>query len=392
MRHALARLRSEAELPQELPPDLIELARLSADPRRELTGLADAWLVAGEVFWDRFQVVAERTLQDTSACWDVVKAARVRLRGHAARASELFRNACESEVARAAGIDEERGLRAVSRTLERQWLDPGELGYTLRTSVDPQLYASDHRHLLVSGRLGPPQADGFPTVTGNGGVFDLARNPSNGQAILVEPAFYNNFVNRGLGYAQARQLTEDYYQEIVLTDVLPAYVGQSTINEYLTFGANGAAHVNTPNLPSANFSPIEFSVGAYRFGHSLVRDNYHINDIFPTATDIDDNVSIFDINAYQTGDLSAAPHSRARTAPVQRRAPRPRCATSRIRPATRSSGSTSCRNSTPTRTIPGSTSLARRSRRSAPRCSTCRRRRSSAVPTSPIRCVTAPAP
>ncbi|HJS96788.1 MAG TPA: hypothetical protein VJ741_21140 [Solirubrobacteraceae bacterium] len=43
-------------------------------------------------------------------------------------------------------------------------------------SVDPQLYASDHRHLLVSGTLGTPQPDGFPTVTGNGGVFDLARN------------------------------------------------------------------------------------------------------------------------------------------------------------------------------------------------------------------------
>jgi hypothetical protein len=187
-------------------------------------------------------------------------------------------------------------------------------------TVDPQLYAPDHRHLLVAGSLGTPQADGFPTVTGNGGVFDLARNPSTGQAILVEPrddetqilsqisaafeAFYNNFINQGLSYSQARQLTENYYQEIVLTDVLPAYVGQSTINKYLTFGANGAAHVNTPNLPSATFTPIEFSVGAYRFGHALVRDNYHINDIFPTTTDIDDNVAIFDLNAFQTGDLS----------------------------------------------------------------------------------------
>ena len=80
-------------------------------------------------------------------------------------------------------------------------------------SVDPQLYASDHKHLLVSGKLGTPQADGFPTVTGNNGVFDLARNPSNGQAILAEPrddenqilsqisaafvVFYNNFINKG---------------------------------------------------------------------------------------------------------------------------------------------------------------------------------------------------
>ena len=62
--------------------------------------------------------------------------------------------------------------------------------------------------------------------------------------------------------------------------------------------------MNTPNLPNANFTPIEFSVGAYRFGHSLVRNNYHINDIFPTTTDIDDNVPIFDVNHFQTGDLT----------------------------------------------------------------------------------------
>jgi hypothetical protein len=187
-------------------------------------------------------------------------------------------------------------------------------------AVNPQLYAPDHRHLLVSGRLGAPQADGFPRVIGNSGMFDLARNPTTGQAILVEPrddetqilsqisaafiAFYNNFVNRGFSYTQARQLTEDYYQEIVLTDVLPAFVGQSTINNYLRFGSHGQVQVNTPNLRSASFTPIEFSVGAYRFGHALVRNNYHINDINPLTTDIDDNVSIFDVNHFQTGDLS----------------------------------------------------------------------------------------
>jgi hypothetical protein len=188
-------------------------------------------------------------------------------------------------------------------------------------AVDPQLYAADHRRLLVSGTLGTPQASRFPTVTGNGGVFDLARNPLNGQALLVEPgddenqilcqiaagfaAFHNDFVNHGMGYARARQLTEDYYQEIVLTDVLPSFVGQSTIDRYLHFEPGGEADVHTPNLPNVNFTPIEFSVGAYRFGHSLVRDNYHINDIFPPpGADIDNNVPIFNLSSFQFGDLS----------------------------------------------------------------------------------------
>jgi hypothetical protein len=186
--------------------------------------------------------------------------------------------------------------------------------------IDPQLYASDHKHLLVGGTLGKPQSDGFPTVTGNGGVFDLARDPITGQADSVDQrndenqivsqvtaafiAFYNDFVNRGYSYARARQLTEDYYQEIVLTDVLPAFVGQSTINKYLHVGKSGSLGVKTPNLPDARFTPIEFSVGAYRFGHSLVREDYHINNIDPRTTRIPDNVAIFDLSNYQAGDLS----------------------------------------------------------------------------------------
>lgn len=130
VRDALARLRSQTELPRELPPDLIELARMCAS-RCDLTDFSDAWLVGQEVFWDRFQGAAERTLQDTALCWDVVKAARARLRGHAARVSELFRTACETEAARAEGTCEDRRLRAVSRALDGQWLDPAELGYDL---------------------------------------------------------------------------------------------------------------------------------------------------------------------------------------------------------------------------------------------------------------------
>lgn len=174
--------------------------------------------------------------------------------------------------------------------------------------LDPELYSADHKHLLVSG------------TPGTSGVYDLARDPLTGQAILVEPrdddnqiisqvtgafaAFYNDFVDRGDGYARARRLTERYYQEIVLTDVLPAYVGQRTIDRYLRDGSRSRVRLNTPNFPNATFTPIEFSVGAYRFGHALVRENYHINDIFPTNTDIDDNVPIFDIGHFQTGDLS----------------------------------------------------------------------------------------
>lgn len=131
VRDALARLRSQAELPPELLPDLIELARACAGSPCEPPGRTDAWLVGQEVFWDSFQIAAERTLADTALCWDVVKAARVRLRGHAARLSRLFRRACEREAARVTGIDDDYRLRGVLRALAGHWVDPRELGYDL---------------------------------------------------------------------------------------------------------------------------------------------------------------------------------------------------------------------------------------------------------------------
>jgi hypothetical protein len=130
-RDALARLRADAELPLELPPDLIELARVCADARWQLAGLADAALAGQEVFWDHFQAVAERTLADTALCWEVVKAARARLRGNPARLTALFRRACEREFARRNGVGEDSRLRAVLRALDGQWVDSAELGYDL---------------------------------------------------------------------------------------------------------------------------------------------------------------------------------------------------------------------------------------------------------------------
>lgn len=45
-------------------------------------------------------------------------------------------------------------------------------------------------------------------------------------------------------------------------------------------------------------------MGAYRFGHSLVRNDYHTNDIQPRSALIEDNIAIFNLKHFQTGDLS----------------------------------------------------------------------------------------
>jgi hypothetical protein len=64
-----------------------------------------------------------------------------------------------------------------------------------------------------------------------------------------------------------------HYQWVVIHDFLPRLVGAETIADIL------------PDTPHAVF-PIEFSVAAYRYGHSMIRPSYFINDIAHTAPEI----------------------------------------------------------------------------------------------------------
>jgi hypothetical protein len=147
VRDALARLRCRAELPDELPDELPgELPdELPDELPADFMGLVPVWagsawglatfaevqLVAEDVFWERFSATAERILDDSSLCWDVVKVARAWLMGHAGRVSELFRRAYERESTRLAGVHERPGWTAVARALEGCWADADELGYDL---------------------------------------------------------------------------------------------------------------------------------------------------------------------------------------------------------------------------------------------------------------------
>jgi hypothetical protein len=131
VRDALARLRSEVGLPEELPADLIRLAGLWAESSCELAHFGDAQLAGQEVFWDWFSRSAERVLDDASICWAVVKAARARLTGHSARMGELFRRAYERELPRLAATPDGSPWEAVTRALKGQWVDATELGYDL---------------------------------------------------------------------------------------------------------------------------------------------------------------------------------------------------------------------------------------------------------------------
>ena len=87
-------------------------------------------------------------------------------------------------------------------------------------------------------------------------------------------------------FAEAQQTVRWHYQWIVLHEFLPTTIGQARVDDILAkkskyYDMNDRRHfheiwrgkhkVKTPRIP------IEFSVAAYRFGHSQVRPSYRVN-------------------------------------------------------------------------------------------------------------------
>jgi Animal haem peroxidase len=145
--------------------------------------------------------------------------------------------------------------------------------------VSPQLYDADGVHFLV-------QED-----NGNG-VRDLPRNP-DGTAILVEHrndeneiiaqahvaliSFHNAIADQfGTNFKKTRKMVLDYYQWAFLHEVLPHFCGQDVIDG-LTSGSIPSLY--DPGKLNKPLVPFELTGAAYRFGHSMVRKAYIVNDL-----------------------------------------------------------------------------------------------------------------
>ncbi|PSN16092.1 peroxidase [filamentous cyanobacterium CCT1] len=75
-------------------------------------------------------------------------------------------------------------------------------------------------------------------------------------------------------FDEAQKLVRWHYQWIVLHEFLPLLVGQSVVDTILKRGRR----FYSTFWRREPYIPVEFSVAAYRFGHSQVRGGYAIND------------------------------------------------------------------------------------------------------------------
>lgn len=117
-----------------------------------------------------------------------------------------------------------------------------------------------HNHIVDRVRADPSLVTGVPAtpVGGWGGGAPVADRPSFGQIVT---------------------LVRWHYQWLVLTGFLPAIAGAETVDQVLTRDKKGRLDtaLRLYNVQRKPWMPVEFSAGAYRFGHSLVRDAYLLN-------------------------------------------------------------------------------------------------------------------
>jgi len=162
----------------------------------------------------------------------------------------------------------------------------------------PYLYQDDG----ISFLLGDPITQGT-----NSGARDLQRN-SRGRALIGDPRndensivsqlqglflrFHNRIVRDAINkhqnpvFEDVQKQVRKTYQYIVINDFLPKIVSADVLEKYKTRGLYDPAKLRVFKDFKEPFMPVEFSVAAYRLGHSMVRPGYRLNDtvlvpIFP---------------------------------------------------------------------------------------------------------------
>jgi hypothetical protein len=161
---------------------------------------------------------------------------------------------------------------------------------------EPQFYdPSDRDKLWVTPNVNA--VEDMPRDGSGRAIIPEPRNDENLIVIQLHKAvarFHNRIVDytRAQGvrrewvFETARRLTRWHYQWAVIHDFMPRFVSDELV------GANGSVYREVAGKPPVinlsyyrptnrngrPFMPVEFAVAAYRFGHSIIRPFYVLND------------------------------------------------------------------------------------------------------------------
>jgi hypothetical protein len=171
----------------------------------------------------------------------------------------------------------------------------------------PYLYEPDGVRMLLgrplTGNSNDPKARDLPrNEPTSGPKRALIGDPRNDENVIVSQLqatmlrFHNraadvlNAVDPG-DFVKVQEFVRWHYQWVVLNDFLPTIIGTDTLYAILPHLKSGKSVLNDPpqlrfyQPQKDSFIPVEFSVAAYRFGHSMVRPIYRLNEVTPPQED-----------------------------------------------------------------------------------------------------------
>ncbi|NCJ05309.1 peroxidase [Synechococcales cyanobacterium C] len=153
-------------------------------------------------------------------------------------------------------------------------------------AASPHLYDKNQRGKFLI------DANADTDVPRNSQNIALIGDPRNDENLIVSQLhfaflkFHNAIMDRlsavgmsdpGMRFVEAQRQVRWHYQWIVLHEFLPRTVGQGVVHDILQKGRQFYHWQHEP------FIPVEFSVAAYRFGHSQVRPGYRVNSAFAAS-------------------------------------------------------------------------------------------------------------
>jgi Animal haem peroxidase len=180
---------------------------------------------------------------------------------------------------------------------------------------DPEserFYEADAVHLKMGKTRaigGIPAKDGFDLPRGEGSsaaekrqaIIPDPRNDENlavAQTHLALIRFHNRVVDKlpasvppSQRFVRARRIVTKHYQWMIRTDYLPRICAPGVVSNVFASGRKafevGAPATQVPTMP------LEFSVAAFRLGHSMIREAYNWNKIFDDGSGTLDFLFVF---------------------------------------------------------------------------------------------------
>lgn len=149
----------------------------------------------------------------------------------------------------------------------------------------PYMYDSKERFLLGSpiGGGSDPNARDLARNTADP-ARALIGDPRNDENVLVSQLqglflrFHNRLMDEGSTFKQAQRELQFHYQYMLLNDFLPSIVDAGVLNSLKTGHRFDVHNIRFYRPKTYPFMPIEYSTAAYRFGHSMIRPGYRLND------------------------------------------------------------------------------------------------------------------